>query len=270
MPFVNTGSISLYVEEKGKGPNALFINGTGGDLRVKPNVLDGPLIKNFRVIAYDQRGLGQSEKPVEPYSMAQYGDDAAALLDAMDIESAHVVGVSFGGMVAQQFVLDHPDRVDKLVLCCTSPGGALPSYPFHELPDDIDPVDRMLRLMNVSDTRRDETWQRKNPEAMEKMIAYTRASAIEENATPEFRAGARRQLEARARHDTIDRLGEIKADTLICAGRYDGIAPPVNQEKMHECIPGSTLRWYEGGHLFIIQDKSAWPDISAFLGGDSL
>ena len=268
MAMINTGSISLYVEERGEGQPLLFISGTGGDLRAKPNVLDSPLAKHFRVIAYDQRGLGQSDKPDEPYTMQDYGDDAAALLDAMNLERAHVVGVSFGGMVAQHLALDHPDRVSKLVLCCTSPGGVMPSYPFHELPDDIDPVDRMLRLMHVSDTRRDEAWQQENPGAVEKMIAYTRASAIEDHTTPAFRAGARRQLEARADHDTLDRLKDIKAETLICAGRYDGIAPPLNQEKMHECIPGSRLQWYEGGHLFTIQDKSAWPDVIEFLASN--
>ncbi len=265
MPFTETSRIRLYVEDKGDGATVLFIGGTGADLRAKPNVTDGPLARYHRVIAYDQRGLGQSDKPAGPYSMKDYSDDAAGLLDALDIDCVDVVGVSFGGMVAQHLALDHSPRVNKLVLCCTSPGGDMPSYPFHELPDDIEAVDRMHRLMSVSDTRRDEAWQAANPELIEKMAAQTRAAVIEDHATPAFRQGARLQLEARAGHDVMDRLGEIKKPTMICAGRYDGIAPPENQTVLHEGIPGSVLHWYEGGHLFLIQDKTAWRDILAFL-----
>ena len=141
----------------------------------------------------------------------------------------------------------------------------MPSYPFHELPDGIDAVDRMLRLMSVSDTRRDEQWQSANPDIVQKLIDQTRAAVIADHTTPEFRRGARLQLEARAEHDTLDRLHEIRLPTMICAGRYDGIAPPANQEKLHAEISGSALHWFEGGHLFMIQDRSALPAIIDFL-----
>ena len=129
MGFVTTKNLELYVEEGGKGLPVLYISGTGGDLRVKPGVLDGPLGSGHHVIAYDQRGLGQSEKPDGPYTMEQYADDAASLLDALGHDTVDVIGVSFGGMVAQHLALRHPDRIRRLVLCCTSPGGSLPSYP---------------------------------------------------------------------------------------------------------------------------------------------
>src|ERR1700721_1990512 len=101
MPTAKLPTIELYYERAGAGPPLLFISGTGGDLRVKPNVLDGPLPKAFDLLAYDQRGLGRSAKPDIDYSMADYGDDAAALMDSLGWASAKVVGVSFGGMVAQ-------------------------------------------------------------------------------------------------------------------------------------------------------------------------
>ena len=97
------------------------------------------------------------------------------------------------------------------------------------------------------------------------MFAYARDHAVEEHSTEHFRRGARRQLEARAGHDVEARLGEIKAPTLICAGKYDGIAPAENQDALLEGIQRSELKWYEGGHLFLIQDKQAWPDIIEFL-----
>lgn len=265
MPEVTANHIKLYYEERGTGKAVLFISGTGADLRVKPNVLDGPLPKTRRVIAYDQRGLGQSDKPEQDYSMDDYADDAVALVKSLEIEQVDVIGVSFGGMVALHLVLKYPEIVDNLVLCCTSPGGDYASYPFHELPDDLTPEQRLKKLMPVNDTRRDEIWQQQNPDMVEKMVEFTKAQAIDEHQTKAFRDGARRQLLARAKHDVQGSLGEIRARTLICAGKYDGIAPAENQHALQEGINGAELKWYEGGHLFMIQDKQAWVDILDFL-----
>ena len=218
MGFVTTKNLELYVEERGKGSAVLYISGTGGDLRVKPGVLDGPLASGHHVIAYDQRGLGQSGKPNGPYTMEQYADDAAYLLDALDHDTVDVIGVSFGGMVAQHLALRHPDRIRRLVICCTSPGGSLPSYPFHKLPEGIEAVERLMKLMAVSDTRRDEAWQAANPDRVQKLIDHSLAGALADHLTDEYRKGARLQLEARAGHDVINRLREIDLPTLICAG----------------------------------------------------
>src|SRR3954452_9423845 len=109
MPYARgKGGLQLYFEHGGEGPRLLFVSGTGGDLRNKPNVFDGPLPKSFDVLAYDQRGLGQSEKPDVAYSMADYADDAAALMQSQGWDEALVIGVSFGGRVAQELALRHP------------------------------------------------------------------------------------------------------------------------------------------------------------------
>src|SRR5580658_8057218 len=164
MPTANLGSIDLYYERAGDGPPLLFISGTGGDLRNKPNVFDGPLAKRFEVLAYDQRGLGRSGKPDTPYTMADYADDAAALMDAVGWKSARVVGVSFGGMVAQELVLRHPGKVERLALACTSPGGAGgASFPFHEI-GHLKGEARARHMMPISDTRRDAAWAAANPD----------------------------------------------------------------------------------------------------------
>src|SRR5579859_7389629 len=153
MPHAPLDGLDFYYERAGSGPPLLFISGTGGDLRVKPNVMDGPLPKHFDTLAYDQRGLGQSAKPDLAYTMADYADDAARLMDFATWEKAFVVGVSFGGMVAQEFVLRHPERVRKLVLCCTSPGGAGgASFPFHEI-DHMDREERARTMIPIADTR---------------------------------------------------------------------------------------------------------------------
>lgn len=265
MPHIEANGISLYYEMKGEGEPVLFISGTGGDLRVKPNTLDGPLPDAMKVVAYDQRGLGQTDKPDTDYTMADYADDAAALMDSLDWKQADVIGVSFGGMVAMHLALRHPDRIRKLVLCCSSPGGSMPSYPFHELPEDISAEQRTRQLMGINDTRRDELWQAEHEEQVQKIINYTIDHGIADHQTPAFLAGARRQLLARADHDVEAQLSEIHMPTLVCAGRYDGIAPPENQEAMKARIPDAELQWFEGGHLFLIQDKAAWPAIIRFL-----
>jgi 3-oxoadipate enol-lactonase len=273
LPFIETDKLSIYYETKGdvkdKGVPILYIGGTGGDLRAKPNILDSPLPNSMCTVAYDQRGLGQTDKPEGPYTMAEYADDAAQLLDALEFDRVHVIGVSFGGMVALNFALRHTDRIERLVLCCTSAGGDSASYPFHELPEDISAEDRAREMMGVSDLRCDDDWQSNNPDKVAAMMAHTREHAIADHQSPEFKRGAKLQLLARAGHDVTDRLSEISVPTLLCAGKYDGIAPLANQDFLLSHLPDAALQWFEGGHMFMIQDKKAWPAIIKFLSTES-
>jgi len=263
MPITQANGISLYYERAGDGPPLLFISGTGGDLRVKPNVFDGPLARRFDLLAYDQRGLGQSDKPDVAYSMADYSDDAAALLTDQGWDEALVIGVSFGGMVAQELALRHPSRVSRLVLACTSPGGeGGASFPFHEI-EHLRGEPRARYLIPISDTRRDDVWAAANPDLYAQFVAMGAANPYADE--PGHAMGAHRQLEARAHHDAWDRLSEIACPVMVAGGRYDGIALPVTQEKMAARIPGAKLQFFEGGHLFMIQDRTAIPAMAAFL-----
>jgi 3-oxoadipate enol-lactonase len=265
MPTAAFGDMTLHYERRGEGAPLLYISGTGADLRNKPNMLDGPFAKAFEVLAYDQRGLGQSAKPDRRYTMADYADDAAALLDHVGWDRVKVIGVSFGGMVAQELVLRHPGRVERLVLACTSPGGAGgSSFPFHEI-DHLSREDRSRALIPVSDVRRDAAWQAANPDAYAQAVALGAADPF--GAEPGYRQGRWRQLEARKDHDTWERLGQIACPVLIAAGRYDGVALPATQERMAGRIEGAELMWFEGGHLFMIQDRSAVPAMVKWLGG---
>jgi 3-oxoadipate enol-lactonase len=110
MAFVQLADIRIHYEQRGVGPRLLVITGTNGDLRRKPSVLESPLAQRFTLLAYDQRGLGQSSKPDRAYSMADYAGDAAQLMEAVSWKSARVLGISFGGMVAQEFALRHPGK----------------------------------------------------------------------------------------------------------------------------------------------------------------
>lgn len=265
MPIAAVNGLSIYFERAGAGEPLLFISGTGGDLRAKPNQFDGPFPKAFDMISYDQRGLGRSDKPDVRYSMADYADDAAVLMESQGWESAHVVGVSFGGMVAQELALRHPGRIRKLVLACTSPGGAGgASFPFHEI-EHLKGEARAKHLTPISDTRRDAAWAAANPEAYAKAVALAASDPFA--GEPGREQGAHRQLEARAGHDTWERLEQIKAPTLVAGGRYDGIALPETLERLASRIPGAELKFFEGGHLFMIQDRAAVPAMVDFLRG---
>lgn len=262
MPRATANGIELYFETAGQGRRLLVISGTGGDLRRHPNVLDGPLPNEFTVLCYDQRGLGQSDKPDAVYTMADYADDAAGLLEYLSWPSSAVVGISFGGMVAQELVLRHPGLVDRLVLACTSSGGAGgSSYPLHEL-EELEEEERVAVMLGLLDRRCDADWQQALPqEAARQRAAIARPAARDEEAA----AGARRQLEARRHHDTWDRLGEIRVPVMVCGGLYDGVAPPENLEQLASRIPGAELSFFEGGHVFLLQDPSAWSAITKFL-----
>ena len=230
--------------------------------------MDGPLANQFDVLAYDQRGLGQSSVPDGPYSMADYADDAVRMLDTVGWESCMVLGVSFGGMVAQELAIRHGDRVRKLVLACTSAGGAGgASYPLHELAP-LEPDERAVRQLEILDTRWDAEWQATHPDEWHTMVVGF-AAYVQQNArAARHRSGPGApslQLAARAQHDTADRLSQIRCPTFICGGRYDGTAPPANSEFLAQEIPGSELAFFEGGHVFLLQDPTAFPAIVAFL-----
>ena len=164
MAIISTKDLDIYFERSTPRTNGplLFIGGTGGDLRNKPNQLDSPLSVHFEIISYDQRGLGQTSSPAGSYSMQQYADDAAHLLDELKIDTIPVMGVSFGGMVAQEFIKRHPSRVSKLVLACTSSGGdGGSSYPLHEL-EELNEEEKLDLSIKINDLRITDAWIKQN------------------------------------------------------------------------------------------------------------
>ena len=268
MPFAPIRDLEMYYERAGAGPRLLFLNGSGGDLRVRPGPFQGPLGEHFDLLAHDQRGLGRTSKPEAAFSMADYAADAAALLDHVGWERCRVIGVSFGGMVAQELAVQHPQRVERLVLCCTSPGGrGGSSYPLHEL-QVLSEEERGIRSLELSDQRMDAAWRAAHPEALERVEKMMEARAAVGAGEPDRERGARMQLEARRHHDVIDRLPAANMPTLVCAGRYDGIAPLPNSEAIAGALPDATLEVFEGGHMFLLQDPRANERIVDFLSGD--
>ncbi|MBU4054299.1 MAG: alpha/beta hydrolase, partial [Proteobacteria bacterium] len=153
MPFIEANQLNVYYEKSGRGETLFVISGSGGDLRVKPNIMDSPLNQSFTVISYDQRGLGQTRCDLPAYEMKDFAEDAAAIMETLDIAPCSVLGISFGGMVAQELAIRYPEKIKKLGLACTSSGGAGgSSYPLHEL--QALPLDEAIaKQIEISDTR---------------------------------------------------------------------------------------------------------------------
>ena len=243
----------------------MVFNGSGADLRRKPSILDSPLPEHFETLCHDQRGLGQTDQPDTAYSMQEYADDAHALLQKLNWTRCHVLGVSFGGMVAQEFALRHPTRVDRLVLACTSSGGAGgSSYPLHELAE-LTLEERALQSLELADRRMNEEWRLRHPEAVRKILRTMETEAESANDESEKKMGAERQMEARKTHDTWSRLHRLKMPVLCCGGLHDGIAPQENMQRLTDQIPQARLEIFDGGHLFLRQDPEAWRSIIQFL-----
>ena len=207
--------------------------------------------------------MGRTGVPAGPYEMADYAADAAALLDHVGWDTACVVGVSFGGMVAQEFAVTWPARVERMALLCTSPGGiGGSSYPLHEL-ESLPREEQVRRGTQLLDTRFTPEWLADHPGdrgLADMMVARRRAEK-----TSEQRRGEAEQMAARSRHDVTDRLGAVTCPTFVGCGRYDGIAPPKNGEAIAARIAGAQLHVYEGGHAFFAQDRQALPEILSFL-----
>lgn len=241
-----------------------MFNGSGATIDSSRLLID-LLAGSFEVLVHDQRGLGRTGLPSSPdsFTMAAYAADGAALLDHVGWPTVRVFGISFGGMVAQEFAVTWPERVQRLALLCTSPGGeGGSSYPLHEL-DSMAPEERAQVSLRNLDTRFSAQWLSSHPSdlALVQQMAEREAGPI----TTEQREGARLQLEARRHHDVWSRLGEIRCPTLVACGRYDGLAPEANSEAIASRIADSELRRYEGGHLFLAQDPRAPAEIVSFL-----
>ena len=262
VPKFERSEISINYEVSGSGPRVLFFNGSGATLK-STALLIGALAKTCTVLAHDQRGLGETSIPEGPYTMAQYAQDGAALLDHVGWETCAVVGISFGGMVAQEFAVSYPQRVEKLVLLCTSAGGdAGASYPLHEL-GALPADERAARITTLTDTRFTPEWLATHPDDAAMVAMRNEQAAVPKS--KDTIKGEILQLGARIGHDVSDRLHQVTAPVLVTAGRFDGIAPVSNSEEIVKRIPDATLSIYEGGHIFTAQDRRAIADIRTFL-----
>jgi pimeloyl-ACP methyl ester carboxylesterase len=214
------------------------------------------------VITFDHRDTGESDHVAWPYTIPQLADDAVAVLDAAQAESAHVYGLSLGGMVAQELALRHRDRVQALVLGATSAGGAGAVLP-GTLP--------MTYFARAGSMGPEEAEWAAVPYTYGEATRRLRANRIAENiahrmVTPTDTMAFLHQAAAAAAHNAFDRLAKIDTPTLVVHGEEDLVVPPANGILLAERIPGARLRlWPGAGHLYIVDEPRADREVARFL-----
>jgi 3-oxoadipate enol-lactonase len=247
MPRITAGDISINYAMHGSGTPLLLINGFGGSSAGwRPEFVAG-LARSFQVIAFDNRGTGQSDKPDAPTSIAQMADDAAALLDALNVRRAHVMGISMGGMIAQEMVLRHPAQVLGLVLGCTN-CGAPNSVPASQetvnllmIPEGMDPREAARRAWPSGFT----------PEFIAANQEFLEAQLDRTLAYPTPLETRTRQMMAIREWNSHDRLEQVSAPTLVITGDRDVLIPPDNSRIISERIAGSRLHIIpDAAHVF--------------------
>jgi len=247
MAVVGVGEIELDYERSGAGPPLLLIMGMSGTALSWGEPFLDELRRDFDVIAYDHRGVGASSRLEGPTTIRQLGQDAAGLLTALEIERANILGISMGGMIAQELALAEPSLIHTLALGCTYCGGPGSTLIGDEILRRATEArasgDRELALrtsweVNVSPAFADDAqaWARFVEIGMRRSVAL---AVIAE------------QARAIYEHDTSARLGEIALPTLIMHGTLDQLIPVQNARMIAELIPGSRLEIFDGvGHLF--------------------
>ena len=241
-------------------PRLLFLNGSGLTIE-SSELLLGAFAASFDFLVCDYRGLGRSSASTHPYGMSEFSSDALVVMDAVGWATARVMGISFGGMVTQELAVTAPQRVERLALLCTSPGGGGgASHPLHEL-EGLSDAERS-RIRRQLDTHFDDEWLASHPDDRSLVeMAVNRSQEPD----PERNRGQLDQLQARRSHDVWDRLPSITCPTLVACGRFDGIAPPPNSAAIASRKAGAELHTYQGGHAFLAQDPSSITGVISFL-----
>jgi 3-oxoadipate enol-lactonase len=253
----DSSGVRIAYEVAGSGPPLVLAHGLGyarwGWEPVAPS-----LAEDFTVLMFDNRGIGGSDIPEGPYTARAMAEDVVAVMDAAGIDRTHLVGTSLGGMVAQEVAIRWPERVDRLVLACTTPGGGK-AFP---LPD------RTLRLIAEAPTLAPEIALRRFVEnALAVNTVQERPDLVERIYEkrlefPPDPSGWQAQAAAGVSHDAFSRLQEIRAPTLILQGTEDGVVDPRNAQLLERGIPGSRVVMFPGtGHLFFWEEPDRFVEV---------
>ena len=261
MPYATaTDGTRLYWTESGHGDPLLLIMGLGYTSEMWFRILP-PLAAHYRVLIFDNRGVGLSDAPAGPYLLPLMADDAAAVLDAAAAGDAHVFGISMGGMIAQEFALTHPARVQSLIVGCSTTGGAgaTPAPPAvlealkqrGSLPAETG-VEVMVPYLYDDSTPR----QRIDEDLVIRRRTYPVTASYEAQLAGVF-----------AWTGTLDRLGSISVPTLVIHGANDRLIPLENAHTLARAIPGAQLKVLpDAGHVFITdQTDRTCEAVLAFL-----
>ena len=257
MPKIKTNNIELYYEIHGAGQPLVLISGLGYPLWQWHKMVPF-LAEHFQVITFDNRGVGQSDKPSGPYTAQMLAADTAGLLDALGIEKAIIAGHSMGGFIAQAMALDFPQKVAKLILCSTNFGGP------HHVPVTAEAMkvltdvtsDALTRFKNGLAVSTAPDWSEKNPEMIEDWVKWRVANPIDPAPyQAQMAIGFGLMPEAAAFENKLPRLN---VPTLILFGAHDKVVPPENASLLAEKISGSKVVILpNAGHFFPIEVAEA-------------
>jgi 3-oxoadipate enol-lactonase len=244
---VGVGDIVLDYERSGEGPPLLLIMGMSGTALHWGEPFLQALGEDFEVLAYDHRGVGASSRLEGPVTIAEMAHDAAGLLDALGVEQAHVLGISMGGMIAQELVLAAPEKVRTLTLGCTYCGGEGSSLTSPEV------LRRIFESASSGDRERAlrTAWEiNVSPAMAADAAAYERFLEVARRRAVAVRV-IMAQMQACAAHDTSAHLPQVRTPTLVVHGTLDELLPVGNGRQIASLIPGARLEIMEGvGHLF--------------------
>ncbi len=260
---VRVGDIEMNYRLVGEGKPLVMIMGLTASMDVWHPGFVEELAGRYRVLLFDNRGAGRTGAGEAPFTMRQFADDTAGLMDALGIERAFVLGESMGGMIAQEFAINHPGKTEKLVLMCTFCGGEQAQFPSQEVLDVLadltgTPEDIARRGLTIGFP---DEWVRSHPEVVEDVVSRTIQNPMSEE-------NALKQGMAVFAFCTYDRLPEIRCPTLVMCGTEDVLIPPTNSRMLTDRIPGAKLVEFEGGgHGFHTQfHDSVAREVMSFLG----
>jgi pimeloyl-ACP methyl ester carboxylesterase len=249
MPHVNVNGCRFYYEIHGNGDPLVLIMGLRRNLEWWYRQIP-TLSGHFQVIAFDNRGAGRSDKPETDYSIPLFADDTAALMEALGIARAHIVGISMGGYIAQELCLRHPGKVIDLVLGCTSAGGATAVVMSAERQKKFTATEGLTPeqiLEKDMDIYFSDEYIRADRQAID---AFREISMRHYQPAHAFF----RQFAACLKHDTAERLGRIQQPVLIMTGDDDPLVPPQNSTILKELLPGARLSIFpKGRHCFFME-----------------
>nr|UXE46208.1 3-oxoadipate enol-lactonase 2 [uncultured bacterium] len=262
MERAQINGVELAYELLGSGTPIVMIHGAQGDQSMF-SAMAKDFAGQYQVLTFDQRGSGLSEKPDMPYSMAMFADDTAALMDHVSISSAHIIGVSMGGMIAQEFVLRHPKKVRSLVLGCTTPGGShaiRASGSALSSAYSTQPMTAEERGKALAEAAFTKGYLAQHPEIIATMIESRRNRPIDS-------IGFAHRMKAAGEHNTYDRLPEIHCPTLVITGKDDALISWENSRVLAERIKGADQVILEpAGHCFWLeQPEKSRTAIASFI-----
>lgn len=249
MPKIKVNDINMYYEVYGEGFPLVMIHGMCANVDLWDPRLINELSKKFKTIVFDNRGTGRTDQPEIEYSIKMFANDTVGLMDALKIQKAHIFGTSMGGMIAQEFVINYTEKVEKLILCATVCGGSR----------TIAPSPKVLEILFFSENNPfldkenipllfTEEFVKNNPYIIDQTLQqYLKA--------PTLAHAYKRQAEAAVKFDAGRRIKKINLPTLIIHGKKDFLVPPQNAEILAKRIPEAKLIFFEdSGHDLALQN----------------